>query len=129
MNQNNTGDKKDRRMRLAKKALEMFVCFSFVFLSIRFPMIAIVFVGNLIMLHLQEYIRESISGLGAESIKRKNRLDAVMRHVLACISVLALVLCCILDLRTMGLVFVSHLVLFSVMGSYVKLQSFDTRNC
>lgn len=129
MNQNNTGDKKDRWIRLAKKTLEAFMCFSFVFLSIRFPVIAIVFVGNLIMLHLQEYIRESISGLGTENIIRKNRLDAVMRHVLACISVLTLVLFCILDLRTMGLVFASHLVLFSVMGAYVKLQSFDTRNC
>lgn len=129
MNQSNPDDKMDRRIRLAKKALEAFVCFLFVFLSIRFPMIAIVFVGNLIMLQLQEYIRESISGLGTESIKRKNRFDAVMRHVLACISVLALVLCCVLDLRTMGLVFASHLVLFSVMGAYVKLQSFDTRNC
>lgn len=129
MNQNNTGDKIDRRIGLAKKALEAFVCFSFVVLSTHFPMIAIVFVGNLIMLHLQEYIRESISGLGGESTKRKNRLDAVMRHVLACISVLALVVCCFLDLRTMGLVFASHLVLFSVMGTYVKLQRFDTRNC
>ena len=129
MNQNNTGDKKDRRIRFTKKTLEVFVCFLLVFLSIRFPVIAIVFVSNLAMLHLQEYIRESISGLGAESIKRKNRLDAVMRHILACISVLALVVCCILDLRAMGLVFVSHLVLFSVMGAHVKFQSFDTRNC
>ena len=128
MNQSNPDDKMDRRIRLAKKALEAFICFLFVFLSIRFPMIAIVFVGNLIMLHLQEYIRESISGLGAESIKRKTRLDAVMRHVLACFSVLALVLFCILDLRTMGLVFASHLVLFSVMGAYVRFQRFNISN-
>ena len=129
MNQYNIGDKQVRRMRLAKKALEAFVCFLLVFLSVCFPVIAIVFAGNLIMLHLQEYIRESISGLGGKSIKRKNKFDAVMRHVLACISVLSLVVFCILDLRTMGLVFASHLVLFSVMGAYVKFQSFDTRNC